>query len=555
MYDYYLNKDYAERQNLLVRDFYSNPLLNDSISFFTEVNLLKKTAEKANDKELLFETEFMFFNFYSSRNYANYKKEMKRFIAKLDASKIRQLQARARHAIGLHYFFEDMNYAKAIDYLEESYAYILKLSEQELPDKQELIYNIAYVYYTVGYNNMALKYLEIAQSVKRTYYDNLQLNIIHTQGLIYKAQGKERETLNYFNTLYKQAELGKNAIWFRIAQNNLGDVYMRLKRYDKALEVMQAAPFVIRDEHIDFDITVRRKQLLALNYIKLQEQDKVLQIIKELKDMFGQTNEDRIPAAVLHLFAYEEGKRGHFDDAFQWMEKTLAKVDESNRLKTIELVKQLDDKDQIDKYFHQQIELEHIKRTRVIILFGTIVIILLLSVLAFVLLKKQNIKHKEKEREIELEKNRIGEELQNAQRELMGMTASLLLKNKQVEDFRKEIKTIEESNTKDEILIERANRLNHLMSLAIITDEDWINFKRAFEAVHGAYMERLTLRMPTLTQAELRYIILRKLELSSKEIAAILGISFDSIRTYKYRIRKKYGIKDDETLAMLIVDI
>src|SRR5690606_132670 len=97
--------------------------------------------------------------------------------------------------------------------------------------------------------------------------------------------------------------------------------------------------------------------------------------------------------------------------------------------------------------------------------------------------------------------------------------------------------------------------LRKLMSAAIITDEKWIEFKKAFEKVHHNYIDNLKKKLPHLTEAEVRYLVLRKLNLTPKEIAALLAIQPDSIRLYRYRIRKKHDLEDDSSLEKIIFNV
>jgi DNA-directed RNA polymerase specialized sigma24 family protein len=62
----------------------------------------------------------------------------------------------------------------------------------------------------------------------------------------------------------------------------------------------------------------------------------------------------------------------------------------------------------------------------------------------------------------------------------------------------------------------------------------------------------LTTKFPLLTDAEMRYLMLAKLQLSHKEMARILGVSFDSVRVTWNRARKKcYGNLEDTPQSLL----
>jgi DNA-binding CsgD family transcriptional regulator len=89
---------------------------------------------------------------------------------------------------------------------------------------------------------------------------------------------------------------------------------------------------------------------------------------------------------------------------------------------------------------------------------------------------------------------------------------------------------------------------NHdeLFHQAILTEADWERFQHYFAQVHPGYISILRQRMPDLTPAELRLILLGKLGLSLKETSAILGISLDAVKKGRYRLRKKYNLDTDD---------
>jgi DNA-binding CsgD family transcriptional regulator len=54
-------------------------------------------------------------------------------------------------------------------------------------------------------------------------------------------------------------------------------------------------------------------------------------------------------------------------------------------------------------------------------------------------------------------------------------------------------------------------------------------------------------KFPELTPAEIRFMVLTRLQFSVKEMAAVLGVSGEAIRQMRYRIKKKlHCLKDDD---------
>lgn len=84
-----------------------------------------------------------------------------------------------------------------------------------------------------------------------------------------------------------------------------------------------------------------------------------------------------------------------------------------------------------------------------------------------------------------------------------------------------------------------------LQDLTILTKDDWENFKRLFSKVHPNCIQHIKQKYPTISEAELRFICLVKLNLQQNEIASALGISESSIRVTWHRMRKKFNLEKD----------
>ncbi|WP_255066651.1 hypothetical protein [Lacihabitans sp. LS3-19] len=97
--------------------------------------------------------------------------------------------------------------------------------------------------------------------------------------------------------------------------------------------------------------------------------------------------------------------------------------------------------------------------------------------------------------------------------------------------------------------------LQILEESTILTKEDWETFKNHFEKVYPGFLRNLVKTYPDLTQGEIRFISLKKLGLSNKEMAETLGVSDQSIRTTLHRLRKKVNLSSDDDIELLIQKI
>jgi DNA-binding CsgD family transcriptional regulator len=136
------------------------------------------------------------------------------------------------------------------------------------------------------------------------------------------------------------------------------------------------------------------------------------------------------------------------------------------------------------------------------------------------------------------------EELLRATEQLQLFTRRISEKNILIEDLQQRIGSNVPSDA-----------LQQLQQSILLTDEQWENFRLLFEQVHQGFLGRLRAKLPQLTPAEIRFLALAKLQFSNKEMAAMLGVSSQNIRTIWYRLRKKNNLPDDYPLSELIESI
>ncbi|RYF85554.1 MAG: hypothetical protein EON98_06245 [Chitinophagaceae bacterium] len=85
---------------------------------------------------------------------------------------------------------------------------------------------------------------------------------------------------------------------------------------------------------------------------------------------------------------------------------------------------------------------------------------------------------------------------------------------------------------------------------------EWEDFARHFDSVHADYLKKLKENYPDLTTSELKLAAYLRLNLSTKEIAQLLGISVRGVETSRYRLRKKLGLtNEDANLSNFLHDV
>ncbi len=78
--------------------------------------------------------------------------------------------------------------------------------------------------------------------------------------------------------------------------------------------------------------------------------------------------------------------------------------------------------------------------------------------------------------------------------------------------------------------------------------KNWEDFKMYFENVNPKFVTDLTNKYPTLTAKDLKYCCYLKMNMSNEDIRNILGINQESVRTHKYRLKKKMTLPKHQKL-------
>lgn len=76
----------------------------------------------------------------------------------------------------------------------------------------------------------------------------------------------------------------------------------------------------------------------------------------------------------------------------------------------------------------------------------------------------------------------------------------------------------------------------------------WDDFKLYFEQINPGFLLQLTREYPSLTSIDLKYCCYLKMNMSNDDIRNLLGINQESVRTHKYRLKKKMSLGKDQDL-------
>ncbi len=174
-------------------------------------------------------------------------------------------------------------------------------------------------------------------------------------------------------------------------------------------------------------------------------------------------------------------------------------------------------------------------------------------------LKEEEMRHQKKILEIELkaenelylqeyEKHILELEVQAKSSEVAGKSLSIAKQSEMIEHIQKILEEEKEiGKLKSEI--KKAIKINS------VNKHEWEKFESSLAQVHNTFIVDLSKKYPVLTSKDIKLCVYLKMNLSSKEIAPLMNISFRGVELHRYRLRKKLGLSQEESLSKFMLTV
>ena len=158
----------------------------------------------------------------------------------------------------------------------------------------------------------------------------------------------------------------------------------------------------------------------------------------------------------------------------------------------------------------------------------------------------------QKQHEIDtLKKERLNNLLDYKKRQLATSTIARENLSNQVRKVHEKLLELRKNTNGSEIEEEIAEAIK-LIKTTLNTEGEWTTFQKHFESVHPKFFSNLRGRAQSLTENELKHCAYVKMQLSNKEVATMSGISPDSVKVARRRIKKKLDLQNEESLSAFI---
>ncbi len=466
------------------------------------------------------------------------------------------------NVLGIAYYHRG-NYNEALEIFFDLLSTFEKNGDMDRLAKVFL--NIGLVYHDQKAYERALEYyfksMQLADERKDDVISGRAANNI---GIVYKETEQYVEAIRFYNLSLERKRRTNDFQGTGSTLTNIGVTFKRLGNYADALEYLDSAEVIkVRlDDQPGLVIINDARAGIYIEQGRFREAERLaLQNLERVKPMGGENT----------ILAYERlhqlyKAKGDFRSALKWFERK-ARYNDSlfNETKSMQLA-ELQTLYQVSK---QEKEIARLEDSRQEDAFAKKMLLISLIAVAAIAIStgyliwfrgrkrqqfhelelrlQQNMIENGRLRELELRK-----EIEFKNKSLTSYTMNFVQKSELMEELRKNIKEIRSDEPE---VRRRLSGLGRLIENSYHVDREWEDFKMRFENVHENFFRNLRERCPELTNGDLRLCALLKLNMNMKEAARVLGISPESVKTARYRLRKKLNLNGDENLVDFIQNI
>ncbi len=148
----------------------------------------------------------------------------------------------------------------------------------------------------------------------------------------------------------------------------------------------------------------------------------------------------------------------------------------------------------------------------------------------------------------EYEKHILELELQTKASEVAGKSLSIAKQSEMIDKIQNILDSEKDFN-KLKSEIKKAIKINE------VNKHEWEIFETNLNQIHNEFIITLSKKYPQLTPKDIKLCVYLKMNLSSKEIAPMMNISFRGVELHRYRLRKKLNLNQEENLSKFLLSL
>jgi tetratricopeptide (TPR) repeat protein len=431
------------------------------------------------------------------------------------------------------------NYKEALKYFTQAYNNVKGTGNEQAV--ATLLNNLGLVHWRLENNTAALEcYEESAQLAKKLNMRRLLGLTCTNRSLIFKEQRKFDKAFKYNNEAIAIFRELKEPRDLAIAYNNQGQIYRFNDQTEQALKYYSLSLKECQKTNYAEGMATAYQNLSTIYLAKADPAEAYLNAHKGLKISLKLNSKVRISEAYSELSRIHE-KFAQPDSALYYFKKYYAQEKKLMAAAQSETLSQYQANIGVEV---KNLRIQNLQNERQIannrlwfIAIGTLALLIIVSSLLYRYLSKMRVKKIQLEAELDNSLKMITEK----EHELKDYIIDIYNKNNIIDNLlaAKAIEISKDSNDED---------VANLLGQKILTDDDWETFKSKFASIYPNFFTQLKESRISVTEAEIRILVLMRLNLKSKDMADILGISPQSVRVCKMRLKKKLLAQDYKTV-------
>lgn len=458
------------------------------------------------------------------------------------------------------------DYQKAIEYDYKSLEIAEKIKNKKL--KAITLNNIGLVYsYQKDYYKEALKYFK--EYLKISKENNNETEIMGANmniGMQFQRMNIPDSAEYYYNIAFELAEKLNN-------KHNMGRAYASLAELEKVrnndklhTDYSNKAIQIFKEEGYLIDLAA-----IYLNisdwYLENNNTDSAMYYSNLMLDIAEEYNLAVYKQNVLLLMSDIYYNSAEFDKAYEnllsynELKDSISSNETKEKLAQLQTIYEVKLKDKEIENFKIAEKLQNRKEYFYWFLILVIIIVTVIIVFSITikrrkdkLVNKQKIIIHKKEKELAtlaLEKSKANEKeletkLEFKTRQLTTHAVSMMQKNKLMQEFLGSISKISKQINDDQK--HEISKLQQQIKRSLNAEKDWDLFKMYFEQVNKDFFSKLLEKVPSLSSNDLRLSALIRLNMNIKEAATVFNVEPASIKSARYRLRKKLKLNQEDDL-------
>ncbi|HEX5551622.1 MAG TPA: tetratricopeptide repeat protein [Chitinophagaceae bacterium] len=462
------------------------------------------------------------------------------------------------------------NDSTALKYFLQSMRLLEQQNEKDYSDLTMTANDIAYVYKETNELNKSLQYFQkalmYAKKISGAYNAHVVSMILTNIGTLYANKKNYKQAFAYNQKTLDLAQQKNNLILKGLGFENRARIYKSMTAFDRSTHYYLKADSIFQQLNMEGRIATVLNAV-AENYLSMKELNQAesyaLQALKIARR--GNIPEES-EKALKHLIIIDK-QTGNYKKALAFQEQyhsirdTLLNKEKADQIIKLQILYETGKK-------QEQIEMLRIQESREeilrYVLLGCIAFLMIIGVLLYRQQQMKNRKDKmlsvsqqaliqEQLKNTRLHEQQLQHDIQSKNKELTTYALNFIQKNQLLEELKDRLADIRKNT--DGALSGKLGGLQHIIRHSFNLDKDWDEFRLYFEQVHDRFFKVLNSRYPGLSNKELRLCALLKINLSTKEMASLLGISAASVKMARYRLRKKLRLDSENDLTCFMINL